>query len=673
MVRKLLMVLGVLVILIIAAAFAAPMLIPKDWLREQITAQVKDATGRDLVIGGDLNLQLLPSAVVNLSDVKFSNAAGGSRPDMATLKELRVHVAVLPLLSSEIEVKEFVLVEPDILLEVDKNGHANWAVGSGGGAEGAGGKSGGTGGGSGLDRLKLGDVRLVDGKVEYRDAKSGTVEKIEGLNITISLPDLDSPLAVDGSLQWHGEALDLKLGAAKPRALAEGDASPLTLALKGKPLNLSFNGSLDAGAQSAGGKVTLDVPSVRGLAEWAGAPLDIQGDVLGPLNISGDLSATATNVAFKGITLAIDAIKGTGGLSAALGGKVPGIKAELALEDLNLNPYLEAFGGGKDGAQPAAKPAKNQEWSDEPIDLSALKLVNADLTLTTKLLQVQDIKIDGSAVGVKLNGGKLAVDLSKLALYGGTGVATLNVDASGKTPAVSHTFSLSGFQARPFLTDAAKMEWLAGTANLNLDVTTRGISQKTMVSALNGKGDFKFLDGSIYGINLAAMVRNAATAFLSKSDETVKTDFAELSGTYTITNGLVKNDDLKMLSPLLRVSGKGTSDMPSKTVNYRVEPKAVASLQGQGGAGDLSGIAVPVIVEGPWDNLSFRPDLTGAITDIAKDPGKILDGAKDLAKDPGSALKNLVPGGSDSGSGSSGGSTNPLQDGANKLKGLFGK
>ena len=147
------------------------------------------------------------------------------------------------------------------------------------------------------------------------------MEKIEGLNITISLPDPDSPLAVDGSLQWHGEALDLKLGAAKPRALAEGDASPLTLALKGKPLNLSFNGSLDAGAQSAGGKVTLDVPSVRGLAEWAGAPLDVQGDVLGPLNISGDLSATATNVAFKGMTLAIDAIKGTGGLSAALGAR----------------------------------------------------------------------------------------------------------------------------------------------------------------------------------------------------------------------------------------------------------------------------------------------------------------------------------------------------------------
>ena len=680
MLRKLFLVLGVLVILVVVAAFVAPMLIPKDLLRDEITAQAKEATGRDLVIHGDLNLQLLPTAVVNLSDVRFANYKGGSRPDMATLKELRVHVAVLPLLSSEVEVKEFVLVEPDILLEVDKNGRANWDIASGsqGDGSGSGGSGGGASGDSGLASLKLGDVRLENGRVEYRDAQSGTVEKIEGLNVTISLPDLDSALDVAGGLTWKGEALDLKLNAANPRALSEGDASPLALALKGNPLSVDFNGSLNAGTLAANGKLALDVPSVKGLAAWAASPLDVKGDVLGPLKIGGDLTATPANVAFKGMTLAIDAIKGTGGLSAALGGKVPSIKADLALEDLNLNPYLEAFGGGDKGDGAAKPAAKSQGWSDEPIDLSALRLVNADLSLTTKLLQVQDIKIDESAVGVKLNGGKLALDLSKLKLYGGSGVAKLNVDASGKTPAIAQTFSLSGFQAQPFLTDAAQTEWLSGTAAVNLDVTTKGVSQKAMVSALNGKGDFKFLDGSIRGINLAAMVRNAATAFLNQSQEVVKTDFAELSGTFTITDGIVKNDDLKMQSPLLRVTGKGSTSMPARTVNYRVEPKAVASLEGQGGSSNLSGVMVPVIVKGPWDNLSYAPDLSGAITegvkDLANQPGKVVEDVKDLAKDPGSALKKLVPGsGSGDSGGSGGGSSNPLQDGAGKLKNLFSR
>jgi AsmA protein len=50
-------------------------------------------------------------------------------------------------------------------------------------------------------------------------------------------------------------------------------------------------------------------------------------------------------------------------------------------------------------------------------------------------------------------------------------------------------------------------------------------------------------------------------------------------------------------------------ELPPRTVHYRVEPKAVASLEGQGGKSDVGGIQVPVIIEGPWDNLSYRPDL----------------------------------------------------------------
>ncbi len=127
MLRKISLGVSILVMLLVVAAFVVPMLIPKDWLREQIKAEAKKATGRDLIIGGDLSLQLLPSVMVNMKDVRFANVEGGSRPNMVNLKELRTHVALLPLLSSEVEVREFVLVEPDILLEVDKNGRANWA------------------------------------------------------------------------------------------------------------------------------------------------------------------------------------------------------------------------------------------------------------------------------------------------------------------------------------------------------------------------------------------------------------------------------------------------------------------------------------------------------------------------------------------------------------------
>jgi hypothetical protein len=55
-----------------------------------------------------------------------------------------------------------------------------------------------------------------------------------------------------------------------------------------------------------------------------------------------------------------------------------------------------------------------------------------------------------------------------------------------------------------------------------------------------------------------------------------------------------------------------------------VTPKAVASLEGQGGRSDLGGIMVPVDIRGPWDNLSYKPDLSAAIGQQLKDPGALL-------------------------------------------------
>jgi AsmA protein len=178
-----------------------------------------------------------------------------------------------------------------------------------------------------------------------------------------------------------------------------------------------------------------------------------------------------------------------------------------------------------------------------------------------------------------------------------------------------------------------------------------------MVSALDGKGKVAFTNGAIRGINLAALVRNVKDVFLNpKAMESQKTDFAELSGTFNISNGMLHNDDLQLLSPLLRVTGKGTVDLPKQTVNYRIEPKVVASTKGQGGKADLSGLMVPVMVSGPWNNLSYRPDLAGA---LKQDPGKALE-----------QLKKALPGG-DKSSPSSGGGTAPNPGDAQKK--LFGR
>jgi AsmA protein len=141
------------------------------------------------------------------------------------------------------------------------------------------------------------------------------------------------------------------------------------------------------------------------------------------------------------------------------------------------------------------------------------------------------------------------------------------------------------------------------------------------------------------------MVRNTKTAFLSAAaNEAKKTDFAELSGSFTIQNGILSNQDLTLQAPALRVNGSGSVDLPAKRVDYRIDPKAAATLKGQGGEGDVSGILVPVTVTGPFDDLSYKPDLSGVIEQAIKDPKALKKQVKDLGvsgKDLKKQLKSI--------------------------------
>jgi AsmA protein len=102
---------------------------------------------------------------------------------------------------------------------------------------------------------------------------------------------------------------------------------------------------------------------------------------------------------------------------------------------------------------------------------------------------------------------------------------------------------------------------------------------------------------------------------------------------------------MALKSPLIRVEGRGTSDLPRRTVDYRITPKVVGSIEGQGGR-DASGVMVPVLVSGTWDNISYKPDLAGIISDVAKDPSKALEGVRGLipgAKPSGQAPSSTAP------------------------------
>ena len=150
-----------------------------------------------------------------------------------------------------------------------------------------------------------------------------------------------------------------------------------------------------------------------------------------------------------------------------------------------------------------------------------------------------------------------------------------------------------------------------------MDVSATGKSPNAIMHALAGKGAIVFRNGRIRGVDLANVARtiqNALSGAATSSE--ASTGFTEMGGTFTIASGVMTNKDLHLLSPFFRMTGAGNINLGEQTIDFVVNPKAVASLKGQGGEQGARGIGIPFHVYGPWSHIHYSPDLSGVAKDI---------------------------------------------------------
>lgn len=650
--KKLLIGVAVLIVLVIIAAIAIPFFIPVDTYKGQLVAAVKRSTGRDLAVNGKVSFSLLPSLALEANDVAFSNPPGAESPQMVKLAKLEVALKFLPVLSGRVEVDKLVLVDPVIALEVDKQGRPNWQFAQVASAPSQAqpapspAASSSSGGGT-LSGLSLGDVRLENGQISYLDRRTGETVRLDQIAMKLSLPDLDSPLAADGSAIYRNEKLALSVAIANPRAFLEGKGSAAQLGLDSKPIAFGFKGNVAASTPAKfDGAIELKIPSLRGLAQWAGNPLNAPGTGFGLFVLTGKVNYSGNKIDFTEASLTLDQINAKGEVLVDAGGARPAIKGKLDVDKLDANPYLPPETSGKAASAPASSGGAAggggaggggaaSGWSDQPIDVSPLKTADVDFALSANSLLYRKIAVGKSALGLHLKDGRLEADLTELALYQGSGKGKVVVDGSGAVPAIEAQFNLSQVQMEPLLKDAISLDRLTGAGAFDMAVTGKGRSEREIIGALNGKGDLNLANGKIKGVNLVGMVKNIATAFQTSSSSQ-ETDFASLSGTWTMQNGVLHNNDLQLKSADVPMTGAGTVDLPQRRVDYKVTPRIAGA------------VAVPVIVKGPWDDLSYQPDLAGLVGDPAKllqsGAGSVGDTVKSAPGAAGNLLKGLLGG-----------------------------
>lgn len=695
----------------VAFALIAP---PTDLIRQEAIAAVKRQTGRDLVIRGPARITLYPTIGVSLADVTLSPPPGMSAPPTATMKRLDVALELMPLLSRHVEVKRLVLTRPTFDLRIDRDGRASWDMAAGttpqpmvrfaeartappgatvvsdartpaqgfllaGAAQRAGGEGPSGAALASLKGLKLDDVRIVDGTVDYTDERSGAQHRFTSIDTVLAAPSVTSAVSAKGDLDWQGESVAFDGSVSTVASLLQEKRAKVTIEVKSRTLDAKFAGALEIASGAAlDGNVAFKSPSARALAAWLGSTLPA-GEGFGPLAVEGRLKTSPGLVTFDNAEVSLDSMQARGNIAAATGGTRPHVKADLKITELDLNAYIGTRGtGGAIPAKPAHRDAPDaspraQEparatrppasiedllqqppgprvkgytarsgWSDEPFDVGLLDLVDADAKLSVGRLLFRDLKIGQSDVTLALKGRVAKATFERVQLYDGSGRGIVTIDASNATPALGANLVVDGVAAAGLLKDAASVEWLSGDGRVTAALTGSGATQRQLVQSLNGRVETLFSNGAINGFNIAKVVRGLGQGRLTglSSTPSEKTDFSELSATFDVADGVAKNDDLKLLSPLLRVGGSGQIQLTERQLDYTVRPKIVSDTSGQGGALDLSGLEVPVRITGPWSDPKFTPDLSkvdvGQATKAIEQIGKSLKG-----KDANEIVDNL--------------------------------
>ena len=454
---------------------------------------------------------------------------------------------------------------------------------------------------SGFLTLSDGAATLADLGDIVGDPKAN---RVDAISLKVTFDDLLKPVTVTGAATWRSERFALN-ATGDVRGLLAGKPSAVDAKATAKRVSAGFKGSLSPKGVGSG-RISLETASLTELMRWLGQQPAWQSG-FGPFAVNGKLTVTDNSILFEDTAFKLDNTSGTGNGKIRLGKKAS-VEAQLTLDTLDITPYLGAAGNAGGGGGPA-------RWSDAKIDFSALNAIDAKLALSTKQLIYKEIKTGMVAIQAVISGGKLDAKLPNLKLYKGTGNGALSVDASGKSPSQVFRFVLQNIDAYPFLSDAAGFHNVEGTGAMTIDFTASGASQRSIVSALNGTVNFKFTDGAIRGVNLAKIVRSLTSGTISGwgSGEADKTDFASLGASFKVAQGQAQTDDLQLIGPLVRMAGSGTVNMPAQSIQFRINPQVVASLEGQGGEADMQGLGVPVVIAGPWAKPTIYPDIAGIL------------------------------------------------------------
>ncbi|MFK8067711.1 MAG: AsmA family protein [Gammaproteobacteria bacterium] len=447
--KKLLFIIGLIVVLAVAALVAIPMFVDPNDHKETIVNQVKKHTGRDLAISGDLKMSKFPALGVDIGAIELGNAPGFGDQPMLKSGQASVSVKLMPILKAlpgfitdkekatanimnDVEISTLVLKDVYLNLARDKSGKSNF------------------------------DDLMGEAKTEVKDEDASAVNLAA---LAIGGVDLENV-----NLVWDDQSQNKKY------ALSNLNLKTGTLQLN-KPIDLEMSLDMDAAAEGIAGTVMLDGTVEYDLdgKKYSVKPIDFSANLKGTgvpggaadiklqaSSAQADLNAGTASVA--GLDLDALGTKISGDIDATnIFDKIPLANGNIKIDAQSIPDLLKALGQDPESI-PLKKLNADAQFSSSKDSMTFEKLI-ADATLEGGLFtQAEDVKLDISG---DVNITDQTLNLTKLSFAG----LDAKVDGALKASNLQAKIPLIDGDLKITANDVAKLLIAAGQDPTQIPVT----------------------------------------------------------------------------------------------------------------------------------------------------------------------------------------------------------
>jgi uncharacterized protein involved in outer membrane biogenesis len=611
-VKHLLIGLGVLVVAVVVAGVAILKSQDFNQYKGLIAEKVKEATGRDLKLAGDVELVISFSPALAVNDVTFSNAPWGSRPELVKLKRLEAEVRLLTLLSGNVEVNRIVLKGADILLETNDKGQGNWVFSPPAASTATTTTATTTTPGGTTTALPVvHSIKIEDSQLLWTDGVTKQTKTIVIKSFTAKAASASSPIeiALDGSYDENPITAKGTIGAVG--ALLANQAFPIDVTAEAGGAKIALKGAAAKPMTAEGIAVALSVEgnSLADLNAISGATLP----ALGPYSFAGNLSNPSGVYKVEQLQLKMGSSSMTGDASLAMGGKKPNIAANLAAAMIDLKDFgvKPAEGGSADSSATSSAGTANdgRVFPADPLPFEGLGAANATIHLTAQKFVKAPVTLENLALDMTLQDGKLTIANLQSGLGGGNFAMSAVVDGA-KTPApVALKINAKQVEVGTLLQTLSISDVLTGgKADLDLDVRGAGNSVREIMAGLNGNTNFVMGEGHINN-DFAKILLSDLFQLIATGGSASSSNLNCFVSRFDIKKGLATSTGLVLDTNGASIVGSGDINLATEKLKLHLDPRAKQT--------NLANLAIPVNIGGTMANPSVTPDAVAMAQGIA--------------------------------------------------------